>query len=205
MATTDFLKNTDSELDEQEENFITEIPVHAPTLGILPAEYDNTVTILTTHRSSFTSMHTAKAAAKAAVALNQDNKKTAIAEFRRIAKKIKSSTGYTEEIGKALGIIGPDIVPPDPSTLKPALKAKISGHEVIIEFNKQNMDGVRIYSKRGTQANFEHIATDHYSPYHDTRTKLSEGFPEERQYYAFYCDDDIDVGIQSDTISVIIP
>ena len=205
MALSDFVKQRDPELDEQEENFIKRIPDNASKVGIDIAEYTATNAILTDHRTAFTSMHTAKAAAKAAVALNKEKKLAAINELRRIAKKIKSSNGYTEEIGKDLGIIGTDVIPPDPSTMKPTLKVKLSGHDVIIEFDKQNMEGVRIYSKRGTQAGFEHIATDLHSPYYDTRAKLVEGSPEERQYYAFYSEDDSDIGIQSDVVTIVIP
>lgn len=204
-AKKDFVKERDADFDEQEENFITKLPAHAATLGIEPAEVADTVNIITAHRTSFTDSISAKASAKAAVALNHQRKKAAVDEFRRMAKKIKSSLNYTEEIGDDLGIIGPEIVMPDQSEMKPTLKAKLSGQNVIIDFEKQRMEGVKIYSRRGLEAGFSYLATDTYSPYTDSRPKLAENSPEERQYYAFYFSDDYDIGQQSDIITIVIP
>jgi len=205
MPLKDFIKRADGDLDEQEENFITKLPVYSATLGIDAAEEANTISVLTAHRSSFTAMVESKATHKAAVALNQTNKTSAVDEFRRIAKKIKASVNYSEEIGNDLGIIGADVPTPDPSSMKPTLKVKLSGQNVIIEFNKQGMEGVRIYSKRGTEGSFTYLATDTHSPYTDSRTKLVDSGPEERQYYAFYFVENSDAGIQSDVISIAVP
>ncbi len=205
MALDDFIKKRDGDLDEQEQNFITQLPTYSATLGLEPAEETSVIASLQTHRDSFTAMVTAKADAKAAVSLNQDNKTAAVNEFRRIAKKIKSSTNYTKEIGEKLGIIGPDIPAPPQSEMKPALKGFLSGGQVVIEFSKENQEGVRIYSKRGTEDGFSFLATDTHSPYNDTRTKLVENAPEERQYYAYYFSDDFEIGQQSDVVTVVIP
>jgi hypothetical protein len=205
MALEDFIKRRDGDLDEQEQNFITKLPTVSGTLGIEPAEEASVIAILETHRTSFTAVTTKKDEAKAAVALNNANKSAAIDEFRRIAKKIKSSLNYTTEIGEALGIIGPEVYPPDPASMKPELKAKLSGQNVVIEFNKQSMEGVRIYSKRGAETAFTYLATDTYSPYTDTRAKLDAASPEERQFIAYYFENDSDVGQQSDAVTVVVP
>jgi len=146
-----------------------------------------------------------KAEAKAAVAANLDAKKSAIDEFRRIAKKIKSSTGYTEEIGRDLGIIGPDVLPPDLMSVKPTLKAAVSGGAVVIEFDKGALEGVRIHSKRGPETDFTYLATDTHSPYTDNRVKLDSGKPEERQYYTHYFSNDYEVGQQSGIETAVMP
>ena len=108
-------------------------------------------------------------------------------------------------IGKELGIIGPDVVPPDYSTVKPKLTAIVAAGAATIKFDKGEMEGVKIYSKRGSETHFTFLGTDTHSPYHDNRPKLAADSPEERQYYAFYSEDDSDVGIQSDVVSIVIP
>ena len=205
MPLQDFIKKRDGDLDEQEQNFNTKLPTYSATLGIEPAEEASVIAILEAHRTSYTDVIAAKAAAKAAVALNQQKKTEAIDEFRRIAKKIKSSQNYTKEIGEDLGIIGPDVSPAPPSEVKPALKAYLSGGQVVIEFNKGEQVGVRIYSRRAPEAGFSYLATDTHSPYNDTRTKLVENAPEERQYYAYYFSNDFDIGQQSDVVTVVVP
>ena len=102
MAVKDFVKTRDGDLDGQEENFIVKLATIRPTLGIDAAEITSVTTILGDHRTSFSAMLAKKAESKAAVADNKLKKNLAIDEFRRIAKKMKASTGYTEAIGDEL-------------------------------------------------------------------------------------------------------
>jgi hypothetical protein len=81
--------------------------------------------------------------------------------------------------------------------LKPTLK--------VIAFDKGALEGVRIYSKRGSETEFTYLATDTHSPYNDNRVKLDSGKPEERQYYAFYFSNDYEVGQASDIVTAVMP
>ena len=205
MALKDFIAKKEGDLDEQESNFITKFAIHAPTLGFEAAEVDSDRVILQAHQTAFHAMIAKKAEAKAAVAENEMKKSEAIAELRRIAKKIKGCSAYTDSIGKDLQIIGPDAIPPDLNFVKPSLKAVLSGGVVVIEFDKQEMEGVKIYSKRGGETAFSFLGIDTHSPYHDNRVKLDPTKPEERQYYAFYFANDYEVGQQSDIVTVVVP
>ena len=205
MALSDFVKKTDADFDEQEGNFVSKFATHAPTLGIDAAEVTSNKTILNGHRAIFSTMIAKKAEAKAAVSDNVAAKLKAVTELRRIAKKIKASIGYTDAIGKDLGIIGPDVAPPDYSTVKPKLNGVVAAGAATIKFDKGEMEGVKIYSKRGSETHFSFLGTDTHSPYHDTRPKLAETGPEERQYYAYYFQNDYEIGQQSDIMTVVIP
>ena len=205
MAKEDFIERRDGDLDGQEEVFITNLPIHATTLGIDPLEVTSVVTILGDHRVSYSEMLSKKAASKAAVADNKLKKKLAIGEFRRIAQKIKASTGYTEAIGDDLRIIGPEVVRPPLEEMKPTLKAEHSGGIVEIKWDKQGMEAIKIYCKRGSETSFSLLDKDVESPLKDDRPKLDPSAPEERQYYAYYVEDDEEVGLQSDIITVIVP
>ena len=205
MAKDDFVESRDGDLDGQEEVFITNLPIHAPTVGIDPLEVTSVVTILGDHRVSYTEMLSKKAASKAAVADNTLNKKAAIAEYRRIAQKSKASTGYTEAIGDDLRIIGPEVVMPPLEEMKPTLKGEHSGGIVEIKWDKQGMEAIAAYCKRGSEVSFSFFEKDVDSPLTDDRPKLDPSAPEERNYYAYYVDDDENVGQQSDIITVIVP
>jgi len=205
MALKDFIAKKEGDFDEQESNFITKFAIHAPTLGFEAAEVDSDRVILQAHQTAFHAMIAKKAEAKAAVAENETKKNEAIAELRRIAKKIKGCLGYTEAIGKDLRIIGADGIPPDLNFVKPTLKCVSAGGMVEIVFDKQTMEGVKIYSKRGSETEFSFLGIDTHSPYHDNRVKLDPTKPEERQYYAFYFANDYEVGQQSDIVTVVVP
>ena len=205
MAKDDFVESRDGDLDGQEEVFLEGLPVHGPTVGIDAAEIASVTAILGNHRTSFAEVLVKKAASKAAVADNKLKKNLAIDEFRRIAKRIKSSTGYTEAIGQELRIIGPEVTTPPLEEMKATLKAEVSGGVVEIKWNKQGMEGIAVYSKRGSEASFSFFDKDVESPLKDDRPKLDPSLPEERSYYAYYIDDNENVGRQSDIVTVIVP
>jgi len=205
MAKDDFVESRDGDLDGQEEVFITNLPIHAPTVGIDPLEVTSVVTILGNHRTTFAEMLSKKAASKAAVADNKLKKKLAVGEFRRIAQKIKASTGYTEAIGDELRIIGPEVVMPPLEEMKPTLKGEVSGGIVEIKWDKQGMEAIAAYCKRGSEVSFSFFEKDVESPLKDDRPKLDPSAPEERNYYAYYVDDDENIGQQSDIVTVIVP
>ena len=58
---------------------------------------------------------------------------------------------------------------------------------------------------RGTEVEYSFLAIDTHPPYDDTRPKLDPTKPEERSYYAYYLDDNENVGQQSDIVTVIVP
>ncbi|MEI7485384.1 MAG: hypothetical protein WCK13_11805 [Ignavibacteriota bacterium] len=74
-----------------------------------------------------------------------------------------------------------------------------------VKFDKGDLEGVKIYSKRGSETHFTFLGTDTHSPYHDNRPKLAADVPEERQYYAFYFQNEYEVGQQSDIVTAVLP
>jgi hypothetical protein len=119
--------------------------------------------------------------------------------FRALVAQIKANSAYTVSMGEDLGIVA------DESSVdlgKPELTVKVEGGTPIIAFKKSKSDGVKIYSKQGTEAAFSFLAVDTRSPYVDNRPNQTPGTPETRQYYAYFIVNDEQVGSQSDVISV---
>lgn len=201
----DFLPKRDGDLNSFEAAFASKYPSIASILGIATEEATNTISIITNHQTAFSTMNTKKAESKSAVENNTNSKALAVAEIRRVAQLVKSSNGYTDAVGRELGIIGTTDAGADLESIKPTLKAKIVGGNVVISFDKQKMDGVKIYSKRTNEADFAFLSIDTSSPYEDNRPKLNAPLPEERQYYAYYLCDDEQVGQQSDILRVTVP
>ncbi|MEO8664653.1 MAG: hypothetical protein ABI462_04075, partial [Ignavibacteria bacterium] len=102
-------------------------------------------------------------------------------------------------------IIGPDLPAKDITTLKSVISAKLNGQEVKIRFSKEGTDGVKIFSRRGNETEFQFLAISTQSPYDDNRAKLESSKPEQREYYVVLFDDVNDVGIRSDVIRATVP
>ena len=121
-----------------------------------------------------------------------------------MANRFKAHPNFTPALGQQLDILGPEDTT-DLTTAKPTLKATaINVGAVTIGFNKSVSSGVRILSKRGTEAGFSFLAIDTASPYVDTRANLAAG-PELRQYQAQYLISDDPIGLVSDTLNVTVP
>lgn len=199
----DYLPKRDADLDSYESTFVAKYPSIATQLGITTDEVNSTLAIITAHKTAYSTMNQKKAESKSAVESNSAAKADAVSEIRRVAQQVKSNNNYTDSIGQELSIIGSADTAADLENIKPSLKAKTVGGNVIISFDKQKMDGVKIYSKRSSEADFTFLSIDTSSPYEDNRPKLNS-VPEERQYYAFYIYDDAQVGKQSDIIKIAV-
>ena len=116
---------------------------------------------------------------------------------RKLSKRIKTSTSYTDVIGNQLGIIGPDDST-DMTQEQPTLDAEAgSAGTVEIGFNKMDAEGVHIYSMRDGDAGFTLLAGETHSPYVDNRPLLAAGKPETRQYKAVFFLGKSEIGLES--------
>jgi len=120
--------------------------------------------------------------------------------FRKLVQQIKANPNYSTVIGEDLGIVAPE----DTSVLTaPVLTVKLDGGVPVIGFKKGKSGGIRLYSKRGSEADFSFLAVDTKSPYRDTRPNLGAG-PEQRQYYAYFIVDDQQTGDPSTVVSITV-
>lgn len=200
-----FIPSREGDLASFETNFLEKLNAHAESLSISASDLEKANNVLQSHNTSFTVMNAKRAESRSATEGNNLKRAAAIEEIRRMVKVVKGSQGYTTEIGAALGILGSENQSTSNSVIKPELKSIVDGSQVIIKFKKYGADGIRLYSKRGGESSFNFLALDTSSPYTDSREKLEQGKPEQREYYAFYFEEDVETGLQSDTIKVIVP
>lgn len=121
--------------------------------------------------------------------------------FRQLVKQIKSNPSYTTAMGEDLGIVAPA---PNPVIHAPELKLAMKGGNPNIRYKRGITEGVRIYSKRGSESSFSFLDVSTRSPYVDTRPNLEANTAETRQYYAYFIVDDAPVGDQSATVSISV-
>lgn len=120
--------------------------------------------------------------------------------IRKLAQNLKTREGYTEDIGKALGLVGESTVT-DYNNLQPALQAEVSGGQVIVKWKKGKADSINIYVKRGT-SDFTLAGTDAKPPYYDPTPLPAEATT--WTYRAVYVVKDRETGKFSDEVSVLV-
>ncbi|MBK8552321.1 MAG: hypothetical protein IPL53_15140 [Ignavibacteria bacterium] len=205
MPKTDYVPKRDGDLDAYEQNFVNKLTTHATTLALDPAEVTAIKNTINNHRFSFANVISKRAESKS---LNEENvvrKIAAVNEVRRAAKLIKSLKTYTNTIGDDLQIIGPDKPAIDITQLKPVLSVKMNGNEVKLRFKREEADGIKIFSKRGSETEFTFLAISTQSPFDDNRPKMESSRPEQREYYAVFFEDTNDLGNKSDIVRATVP
>ena len=144
----------------------------------------------------------ATATAKQATADKDTSRATIEKHALALAKRIKAHPAHTVAYGDLLGIVGPQDTT-NLATTKPTLAGTAqTGGVVQLAFDKSVSEGVNIYAKRGTEADFTFLARDTASPYVDNRPLLAVGKPELRECKAVYVVSDAEIGLSSDEVVV---
>jgi hypothetical protein len=115
---------------------------------------------------------------------------------------IKTRSGYTPDIGKALGIIGTPIEF-DWLHFHANLVGVALYNSVQLSFTKQHLDGINIYSRLPGATEFTLLKYVSISPYLDIRPLLDPHILEKREYYAIGVVGDVEMGFPSPTITVV--
>ena len=126
-----------------------------------------------------------------------------VARLRGLIQRITHSPGYTEAVGRDLGIERGETMQ-SLSVAKPTFKATaVPGHEVRLDWVKGRHTGVVVQGKREGDADWVALGISHYSPYMDGRSPLAAGKSERRDYRMRYSDKDEPIGEWSDTVSAV--
>ena len=204
MSLSDYIPRTDDSLSLWLANFKTKLAIHAATVGVTPADLAIYQSECDTLVAAITTVDQARANLKQLVSSKDGTRSDTVGNIRSLAARIKTNAAYTEAIGNDLGIIGSATVI-DYANAKPALTVSTSGGQVIVVFKKGPSNGVKLYGRRGSEANFSFLALDTHSPYHDNRPNVVANTPELREYYAFFIDNfDEQYGLQSDIVSITV-
>ena len=114
----------------------------------------------------------------------------------------KKAEGYTEAIGRNLGIIG---AAPQAHTDPPALTLGTLAQNIVeLLFNLWEHDGVWIESQCQGETAFSFLATDTGSPYVDNRPLKVPGQAEWRDYRACWWDKDTATLVFGPTLRVVV-
>jgi hypothetical protein len=177
------------------------IGIHGAALGLTPTQITDEQAICD---AIILAIDTADFAAAEAQKRNSEKNETLSLKmdlFRPLIKTHKSNTGYTEGIGKALGVIGEEI-DFDPFTVKTKVDLKKTPQGVDIKFTLEHCESGNIYCKRGKDANFTFFKCVTHPHTIDTRPNEDGAASEKREYYVILLLNDVEVGVPSDVASI---
>jgi len=197
MAAKEYLPRNEAELVKWSTNFAAQFATVGPNLGYTAGD----VTAMT---SATTEINTAIADADAAKLVYEEkvaNKKTVVetrtATVREMVRRIKVAPGYTESVGKLLGIIGEGSTF-DPNNAQPVITLVKGATGWDFKYNLQNyFTGVTVFRRKPGEADFTKVDVDLKPPY-SIPTPTENGV----EYIFQYLKDDRLTGLPSDIIKV---
>jgi len=122
--------------------------------------------------------------------------------FKRIpllVARIKANQNYNTTVGEAFGIIG-DEDTFDRDTFKPGLKVTNTQQGRLVEFVKDQTDGVNVNSREVGQTVWTLLGRDNFSPYLDSRIFAR---PTKMEYMVTAVIGDEEIGLDSDHVEII--
>lgn len=196
-----FIPSNDAELSVWTVNFEEKIPILAPVLAIPAEKVTEVQTISTTIRDGVDKHAIKKQEYLESVAYKKLLRQREVKALVSLAIAIKRMPGYTENIGRELGIIRKSPTPTLRTQIKPRLKLNVEKGYVAIAFNKQKQTGITIYSRlKGTNGWETLVSGATVSPFLDTRTLQTPANAEVREYMARYWDNATEIGLESDIV-----
>jgi hypothetical protein len=196
----DFIPKAAAKLKLWLQTFKARFAVHAPTLGIAPAEItatDNDVDLII---ADIDDIAAKKAAQQNAVQKKKDDQALAEPRLRATIKRMKSHNLYTPAIGEDMDIIG-EGDGPDPATYKPEISGQAYKGYNQINFKKgfDVIDGMHIYGRLvGTASWGPKLAYDTNSPYPHYGVTQGQAW----EYMAIAVIDDVEFGLPSETVEI---
>jgi hypothetical protein len=202
-------------------NYKEKIVTQGPLLGMTAVEISENETAAANQLQAVADAIAAENAFKAAIDNRDNAAKVNVTLIRKATKRNKTSPAYTTGIGDILGVEGEE-TEFDPENYKPECSLKAVMNVVTVKFTKKGADGQVIYSKvtpgvstlpptgpgsPSTPAalnQFTKIAIDFHSPYIDNRELAVAGQPELREYYLRGLLNDVEIGMPSDVMRVIV-
>lgn len=131
-------------------------------------------------------------------------KTSTVAGIREVIRRWKTQPPYGASGTEGVLQISGSSAAFDPSSYKTTLKVRLVGGQVQIDFIKGGADGVNVYCRLRGTSGWRKLAFDSSSPYVDTMPLADPSKPEVREYMARGVVDDVEIGLDSDVVSITL-
>jgi len=182
-------------------NYKTKIADYGAILGMQPGDITKAQEWCDNMIAGIDAADEAQQIAQQKVAAQNEAMDTNLALLRPAIRNQKSATGYNEEIGKALGVVGAEIII-DPLTVKTILQVTKVHTGVNLKFALKNCEGGNIYCKRKDETTFTLFKYITHPETIDERPNVAPNVPEVRQYYVVLVIGDEEIGLASDIVTI---
>ncbi|MFO0574668.1 MAG: hypothetical protein U1A78_11780 [Polyangia bacterium] len=196
----DYIPDSDAQLATWLKNYGSKLPNHKAALGIPDATIKAGQGSAAAITAAIEKNEQKRTEYQAQVAATNATKTGELASIRALNRLIKAQPGYTESIGRDLGIVA-GLNSLAAETAKPTLRADAQPGLVRLRFSKEGFAGVNLYRER-TDGGWEFLGRDTQSPFEDRAPLAAAGQPEVRRYRAVYLHKDSEVGEPSDVVQV---
>ncbi|PWA05415.1 hypothetical protein [Flavobacterium psychrotolerans] len=202
MKSQDYLPHSEAEQAIWLTSFKTNLATQGAAVGLVAAQITTTTTSANNIIVALNDVETKRVAYNQATTQKETVKKNELKTLRDTVAKIKTNSGYTEAIGKSLGIVG-GVVLFDALNYKATITAERFAGYIRIKFTKNGTDGINLYHRKKGEVAWQFLARDTKSPYDDHITLETAGQPEHWEYRAYGVIDDAEIGQASDIIEMV--
>ena len=204
MPGSDFFPSTDGDLVLHLQNYRDKLPSYGKSLAWAPASIKASQERCTRVIEALHATEQRRAEYQAQVETTREVKKTDLAALRADIRLIKASGGYSDAMGRELGLIATAAPQGRADGGKASAKAELRGGTVRIRWTKGRLDGVNVYMRRQGDSEWALLGRDTHSPYDDSSPLGKAGVPEQREYRVVGVKKDLEVGAPSDIVSVVV-
>ncbi len=143
-------------------------------------------------------------ACRAAVAHTASVKASVLSSIAAAMEHLSTAPGCTDAIRTVLRLHSPQSPPVAASSYKVPIVAETMPDRVVLRWRKGPLDGVNVYSQRGSETEWRLLGRDNRPPFDDLRPLEKPGVPEQRRYRVIGVIDDTEVTPESDIVTVTV-
>lgn len=197
-----YFPNSDAKQSVWAANYMQQIESVAGQLGLTEEQVNKQKANCDKMINSISNVANGRSNLGSAIGIRNKTIATEGGSLRADISNIKTLPGYTEAIGRTLGIItnSPSV---DFATFKPKMIIEMYGGLIRIKFKKLDTDGLNIYRRKKGTVDWIYLTRANKSPYDQNFVLEIPGQPELWEYRAFGVVDDNEVGVASDVVEVI--
>lgn len=197
-----YMPRSDAELVVWLGNYQTALPVQAKGLGMAPSEQKESLDSAKALAQSIQEDEQKRAEWLAATARTTALKQQALPVIQRTIERLRNTSGFTEEVNKALMAVPPRAQALALAEHKPVIRGSVAGGKVRVSWTRGSLDGINVYCRKQGETGWTLLGRDNRPPFDDLRPLPLTA--EVREYRAVGVFRDEEVGQPSDIISLTV-
>lgn len=198
-----FFPKIDAELVVWADNYKNKIAANATFLDLSDEQVTAEIDYCTNLIAAVNNVNSKKQALKAALDTRLLAIETQGGALRTEIARHKLNAGYNDAIGRDLGIIS-NRLDFDPNVYKAKITTEVFAGFARIKFTKRGADGINIYHRKKGTSIWLFMARVTKSPFDDHVILENPNQPEHWGYRAYGVVNDLEIGIASDIVEMII-